>query len=168
MIRLNQIGMKSIFSQFLNAFTRYSVQILCHPSLTLAIAGLSCFSSTSPHLKLSSHPHKTRTMQGCTINNNLFAFLNPKVSNLEEGHLYEFRACAMNMAGVGEVSEPSDLFKCEEWTMPEPGISHVKTGRKIIPGILVVCSLLCESKGLLNTIGLYKGGCQYRKAHELF
>uniref|UniRef100_A0A8D0KWJ4 Myomesin 3 n=1 Tax=Strix occidentalis caurina TaxID=311401 RepID=A0A8D0KWJ4_STROC len=43
------------------------------------------------------------------------------VSNLEEGHLYEFRACAVNMAGVGEVSEPSDLFKCEEWTMPEPG-----------------------------------------------
>uniref|UniRef100_A0A8C4TT34 Myomesin 3 n=1 Tax=Falco tinnunculus TaxID=100819 RepID=A0A8C4TT34_FALTI len=43
------------------------------------------------------------------------------VRNLEEGHLYEFRACAMNMAGVGEVSEPSDLFKCEEWTMPEPG-----------------------------------------------
>uniref|UniRef100_A0A8C0FAK1 Myomesin 3 n=1 Tax=Bubo bubo TaxID=30461 RepID=A0A8C0FAK1_BUBBB len=43
------------------------------------------------------------------------------VSNLEEGHLYEFRACAVNRAGVGEVSEPSDLFKCEEWTMPEPG-----------------------------------------------
>ncbi|XP_009513437.1 myomesin-3 [Phalacrocorax carbo] len=43
------------------------------------------------------------------------------VSNLEEGHLYEFRACAVNMAGVGEVSEPSDLFRCEEWTMPEPG-----------------------------------------------
>ncbi|NXL59604.1 MYOM3 protein, partial [Chordeiles acutipennis] len=43
------------------------------------------------------------------------------VSNLKEGHLYEFRACAVNMAGVGEVSEPSDLFRCEEWTMPEPG-----------------------------------------------
>uniref|UniRef100_A0A8B9NCU9 Myomesin 3 n=1 Tax=Accipiter nisus TaxID=211598 RepID=A0A8B9NCU9_9AVES len=43
------------------------------------------------------------------------------VSNLEEGHVYEFRGRAMNMAGVGEVSEPSDLFKCEEWTMPEPG-----------------------------------------------
>uniref|UniRef100_A0A8C3GQ20 Myomesin 3 n=1 Tax=Cairina moschata TaxID=8855 RepID=A0A8C3GQ20_CAIMO len=43
------------------------------------------------------------------------------VGNLKEGHLYEFRACAVNMAGVGEVSEPSDAFKCEEWTMPEPG-----------------------------------------------
>ncbi|XP_010016648.1 PREDICTED: myomesin-3 [Nestor notabilis] len=43
------------------------------------------------------------------------------VSNLEEGHLYQFRASAVNMAGVGEVSEPSDLFKCEEWTMREPG-----------------------------------------------
>ncbi|XP_027561797.1 myomesin-3 [Neopelma chrysocephalum] len=43
------------------------------------------------------------------------------VSGLEEGHLYEFRARAMNMAGVGEVSEPSDLFRCEEWKMPEPG-----------------------------------------------
>ncbi|XP_074832537.1 myomesin-3 isoform X2 [Carettochelys insculpta] len=44
-----------------------------------------------------------------------------KVTNLNEGHFYEFRACAMNMAGVGKVSEPSDLFKCEEWTMPQPG-----------------------------------------------
>uniref|UniRef100_A0A7M4FGM1 Myomesin 3 n=1 Tax=Crocodylus porosus TaxID=8502 RepID=A0A7M4FGM1_CROPO len=44
-----------------------------------------------------------------------------KVTNLEKGHSYEFRACAMNMAGVGKMSQPSDLFKCEEWTMPQPG-----------------------------------------------
>ncbi|NXF12000.1 MYOM3 protein, partial [Smithornis capensis] len=43
------------------------------------------------------------------------------LSRLTEGHLYQFRARAMNVAGVGEVSEPSDLFRCEEWTMPEPG-----------------------------------------------
>ncbi|NXD28022.1 MYOM3 protein, partial [Spelaeornis formosus] len=43
------------------------------------------------------------------------------VSSLQEGHLYQFRGRAMNRAGVGEVSEPSDLFRCEEWTMPEPG-----------------------------------------------
>ncbi|RMB91320.1 hypothetical protein DUI87_32459 [Hirundo rustica rustica] len=46
------------------------------------------------------------------------------VSSLQQGHLYEFRARAMNRAGVGEVSEPSDLFRCEEWTMPEPGPPH--------------------------------------------
>uniref|UniRef100_A0A8C8SRG0 Myomesin-3 n=1 Tax=Pelusios castaneus TaxID=367368 RepID=A0A8C8SRG0_9SAUR len=44
-----------------------------------------------------------------------------KVTNLNEGRFYEFRACAMNMAGVGTVSESSDLFKCEEWSMPQPG-----------------------------------------------
>ncbi|XP_006268041.1 myomesin-3 [Alligator mississippiensis] len=44
-----------------------------------------------------------------------------KVTNLEKGHSYEFRACAVNMAGVGKMSQPSDLFKCEEWTMPQPG-----------------------------------------------
>ncbi|XP_062996879.1 myomesin-3 isoform X2 [Elgaria multicarinata webbii] len=43
------------------------------------------------------------------------------VTNLEEGRFYEFRGYAMNAVGVGKVSEPSDLFKCEEWTMPEPG-----------------------------------------------
>ncbi|XP_075051490.1 myomesin-3 isoform X2 [Mixophyes fleayi] len=44
-----------------------------------------------------------------------------KVTDLIEGHFYEFRARALNSAGVGKMSEPSDLFKCEEWTMPEPG-----------------------------------------------
>uniref|UniRef100_A0A8D0CBF5 Myomesin 3 n=1 Tax=Salvator merianae TaxID=96440 RepID=A0A8D0CBF5_SALMN len=43
------------------------------------------------------------------------------VTNLSEGHFYEFRGYAMNIVGVGKVSEPSDIFKCEEWTMPEPG-----------------------------------------------
>ncbi|XP_077193716.1 myomesin-3 [Paroedura picta] len=42
-------------------------------------------------------------------------------TNLDPGHFYEFRGYAMNVVGVGKVSEPSDLFKCEEWTMPEPG-----------------------------------------------
>ncbi|NXQ36441.1 MYOM3 protein, partial [Alaudala cheleensis] len=46
------------------------------------------------------------------------------VSSLQQGHLYQFRGRAMNRAGVGEVSEPSDLFRCEEWTMPEPGPPH--------------------------------------------
>ncbi|XP_011761154.2 myomesin-3 [Macaca nemestrina] len=44
-----------------------------------------------------------------------------KVSDLREGHFYEFRARAANWAGVGELSAPSSLFECKEWTMPQPG-----------------------------------------------
>ncbi|XP_062046619.1 myomesin-3 [Lepus europaeus] len=44
-----------------------------------------------------------------------------KVSNLHEGHFYEFRARAVNWAGVGDLSAPSSLFECKEWTMPQPG-----------------------------------------------
>ncbi|XP_005353443.1 myomesin-3 [Microtus ochrogaster] len=44
-----------------------------------------------------------------------------KVTNLHEGHFYEFRARAVNWAGTGELSAPSSLFECKEWTMPEPG-----------------------------------------------
>ncbi|XP_041069130.1 myomesin-2 [Carcharodon carcharias] len=44
-----------------------------------------------------------------------------KVQNLTEGSLYQFRAFAMNWAGVGQPSEASDQFKCEEWMMPHPG-----------------------------------------------
>uniref|UniRef100_A0A8C7DUK5 Myomesin 3 n=1 Tax=Naja naja TaxID=35670 RepID=A0A8C7DUK5_NAJNA len=43
------------------------------------------------------------------------------VTNMDEGQFYQFRGYAMNIVGVGKVSEPSDIFKCEEWTMPEPG-----------------------------------------------
>lgn len=48
-------------------------------------------------------------------------FLLFKVSNLDEGHFYAFRARAANWAGVGELSAPSSLFECKEWTMPQPG-----------------------------------------------
>ncbi|GCC34673.1 myomesin-3 isoform X1 [Chiloscyllium punctatum] len=44
-----------------------------------------------------------------------------KIQNLTEGSFYQFRAFAMNWAGVGQPSEASNQFKCEEWTMPEPG-----------------------------------------------
>uniref|UniRef100_H3B841 Myomesin 3 n=1 Tax=Latimeria chalumnae TaxID=7897 RepID=H3B841_LATCH len=55
------------------------------------------------------------------VNSNPISTKIYKIENLKEGHFYEFRACAMNLAGVGELSHPSDQFKCEEWTMPEPG-----------------------------------------------
>uniref|UniRef100_A0A8D2J898 Myomesin 2 n=1 Tax=Varanus komodoensis TaxID=61221 RepID=A0A8D2J898_VARKO len=43
------------------------------------------------------------------------------VEDLTENAYYEFRIAAANIAGIGQASEPSEPFKCEAWTMPEPG-----------------------------------------------
>uniref|UniRef100_A0A8D2J6J9 Myomesin 2 n=1 Tax=Varanus komodoensis TaxID=61221 RepID=A0A8D2J6J9_VARKO len=43
------------------------------------------------------------------------------VKDLTENAYYEFRIAAANIAGIGQASEPSEPFKCEAWTMPEPG-----------------------------------------------
>lgn len=40
---------------------------------------------------------------------------------MAEGSLYEFRIAATNLVGIGQPSDPSELFKCEAWTAPEPG-----------------------------------------------
>ncbi|XP_056413006.1 myomesin-3 [Hyla sarda] len=61
-----------------------------------------------------------------------------KVTGLTEGHFYEFRARALNSAGVGKMSEQSDLFKCEEWTMPEPGPPHDVRCREIRDNTLML------------------------------
>uniref|UniRef100_A0A4W3JFJ1 M-protein, striated muscle-like n=1 Tax=Callorhinchus milii TaxID=7868 RepID=A0A4W3JFJ1_CALMI len=57
---------------------------------------------------------------------------------LTEGHFYEFRAFAMNWAGVGAFSETSDQFKCEEWTMAQPGPPFDVTFTEVRRSSLVV------------------------------
>ncbi|ETE67455.1 hypothetical protein L345_06758, partial [Ophiophagus hannah] len=44
-----------------------------------------------------------------------------KVEDLQENAYYEFKIAAANITGVGKSSEPSELYKCEAWKMPEPG-----------------------------------------------
>ncbi|XP_059941943.1 myomesin-2 [Mesoplodon densirostris] len=46
------------------------------------------------------------------------------VEGLAEGSLYEFRIAATNVVGIGQPSDPSELFKCEAWTAPEPGPAY--------------------------------------------
>ncbi|XP_067279215.1 myomesin-1 isoform X2 [Pseudorasbora parva] len=47
-----------------------------------------------------------------------------RVSELKENMLYQFQVRAANMAGVGIPSLPSEIFKCEEWTIAVPGPPH--------------------------------------------
>uniref|UniRef100_A0A8C6F3R0 Myomesin 2 n=1 Tax=Monodon monoceros TaxID=40151 RepID=A0A8C6F3R0_MONMO len=46
------------------------------------------------------------------------------VEGLAEGSLYEFRIAATNLVGIGQPSDPSELFKCEAWTALEPGPAY--------------------------------------------
>ncbi|XP_007522687.1 myomesin-3 [Erinaceus europaeus] len=65
--------------------------------------------------------HDSEELDWHPINQQLVPTRVCKVSNLCQGHFYEFRARAANWAGVGELSAPSNLFECKEWTMPQPG-----------------------------------------------
>lgn len=44
-----------------------------------------------------------------------------KVGGLTAGSAYQFRVYGANLIGLGDVSTSSAPFKCEAWTMPEPG-----------------------------------------------
>ncbi|XP_069741311.1 myomesin-2 isoform X2 [Narcine bancroftii] len=47
-----------------------------------------------------------------------------KVENLNEGGFYEFKVSAVNLGGVGIPSDCSRPFRCEAWTMAEPGPTY--------------------------------------------
>lgn len=53
---------------------------------------------------------------------------------MTEGSSYEFKIAASNVAGVGQPSDPSELFQCKAWTAPEPGKGPVSWTRPGAPG----------------------------------
>uniref|UniRef100_A0A673JLD5 Myomesin-3-like n=1 Tax=Sinocyclocheilus rhinocerous TaxID=307959 RepID=A0A673JLD5_9TELE len=58
--------------------------------------------------------------------------------SLQEGRFYQFRVFAANIVGLGDASEPSELFLCERWTMPEPGCPYDLEFREVRLNSLVL------------------------------
>ncbi|XP_066552890.1 M-protein, striated muscle isoform X2 [Amia ocellicauda] len=61
-----------------------------------------------------------------------------KVENLKQGSFYEFKIHAGNLAGVGLPSDASDHYKCEAWTMSEPGPPYDLTFCEVRNSSLVI------------------------------
>ncbi|XP_065155076.1 myomesin-3 isoform X2 [Paramisgurnus dabryanus] len=70
-----------------------------------------------------------------------------KVTGLQEGSFYQFRVFAANIIGLGKPSEPSEMFLCEPWTMPEPACPYDLEFREV----------RCNSLVLLWAEPVYKG-----------
>ncbi|XP_032876566.1 LOW QUALITY PROTEIN: myomesin-2 [Amblyraja radiata] len=60
------------------------------------------------------------------------------VENLNKGSFYEVKVCAVNLGGVGIPSESSRHFKCEAWTMAEPGPTYDLTFCEVRSHSLVI------------------------------
>uniref|UniRef100_A0A7M4ETG5 Myomesin 2 n=1 Tax=Crocodylus porosus TaxID=8502 RepID=A0A7M4ETG5_CROPO len=69
------------------------------------------------------------------------------VEDLTENSFYEFKIAATNIVGIGQPSDPSEHFKCETWTMPEPGPCYD----------LTVCEVRNTSLVLLWKAPVYTG-----------
>ncbi|KAM8953833.1 myomesin-2 isoform 3-T3 [Pelodytes ibericus] len=60
------------------------------------------------------------------------------VEELDDGAFYEFKIAASNLAGLGLPSDPSQHFKCEAWTMAEPGPAYDLTFCEVRDSSLVI------------------------------
>nr|XP_034965839.1 myomesin-2 isoform X1 [Zootoca vivipara] len=66
--------------------------------------------------KRELHHHNWHEVNSSLVKERIYT-----VEDLTENAYYEFKIAAANIAGIGQASEPSEHFKCEAWTMPEPG-----------------------------------------------
>uniref|UniRef100_A0A8B9FVF1 Myomesin-1 n=1 Tax=Amazona collaria TaxID=241587 RepID=A0A8B9FVF1_9PSIT len=61
-----------------------------------------------------------------------------RIQDLKENMVYQFQVAAANLAGVGTPSQPSQPFKCEEWTIAVPGPPHDVTCSEVRQNSLVL------------------------------
>uniref|UniRef100_A0A672TB93 Myomesin-2-like n=1 Tax=Sinocyclocheilus grahami TaxID=75366 RepID=A0A672TB93_SINGR len=61
-----------------------------------------------------------------------------KTGGLTAGSVYQFRVYGANLIGLGDASTPSAPFRCEAWTMPEPGPTYDVTFTEVRDDSVVV------------------------------
>ncbi|XP_061600515.1 M-protein, striated muscle isoform X1 [Cololabis saira] len=61
-----------------------------------------------------------------------------KVEGLTEEAVYQFQVYAANLSGLGKASKHSADYKCEAWTMPEPGPAYDLTFCEVRDHSLVI------------------------------
>uniref|UniRef100_A0A8C1SGX5 Myomesin 2 n=1 Tax=Cyprinus carpio TaxID=7962 RepID=A0A8C1SGX5_CYPCA len=64
--------------------------------------------------------------------------LHKVIGGLTAGSVYQFRVYGANLIGLGDASTPSAPFKCEAWTMPEPGPAYDVTFTEVRDDSVVV------------------------------
>uniref|UniRef100_A0A671PB09 Myomesin-2-like n=1 Tax=Sinocyclocheilus anshuiensis TaxID=1608454 RepID=A0A671PB09_9TELE len=64
--------------------------------------------------------------------------LNKVTGGLTAGSVYQFRVYGANLIGLGDASTPSAPFRCEAWTMPEPGPTYDVTFTEVRDDSVVV------------------------------
>uniref|UniRef100_A0A673KFQ3 Myomesin-2-like n=1 Tax=Sinocyclocheilus rhinocerous TaxID=307959 RepID=A0A673KFQ3_9TELE len=64
--------------------------------------------------------------------------LHKVTGGLTAGSVYQFRVYGANLIGLGDASTPSAPFRCEAWTMPEPGPTYDVTFTEVRDDSVVV------------------------------
>ncbi|XP_001505790.3 myomesin-2 isoform X2 [Ornithorhynchus anatinus] len=96
------------------------------------------FSGGAPILGYYMDKREAQHQNWHEVNSHLIKDTIYTVEGLTEQSLYEFKIAAANLAGIGAASDPSEHFKCEAWTMPEPGPSYDLTFCEVRDTSLVI------------------------------
>ncbi|NXN08362.1 MYOM1 protein, partial [Indicator maculatus] len=91
-----------------------------------------------------------------------------RIENLKENMVYQFQVAAANLAGVGTPSEPSQPFKCEEWSIAVPGPPHDVTCTEVRKDSVVLLWKEPVYTGRSPIVGYYVDMKEHEAKEELW